>query len=231
MKIVVLFLGPARTLTGRDREDLDLHETASLAELSENLFGRYPRLAAARQAVRFAVNQEYSTANTVLHAGDEVAVIPPVSGGRDSEMVEITEGPIRLDALVEHVTDPSCGAVVTFQGDVRAEGGDDALVALEYSAYSQMAVQEMRKIRAVALERFSIRDVAIVHRVGRLEIGETSVAIAVAAGHRVAAFDACRYVIDAIKETVPIWKKDIFVDGRTEWVDPTSERRSARKGL
>jgi molybdopterin synthase catalytic subunit len=219
--IQVKFFGPAADQVGAHEAEYGLAEPATVASLAELIFARYPKMGEAKKSIRFAVNEEYADASTPLATGDEVAVIPPVAGG--SALVELVAEPIDMNRLIEHVSDPTCGGVSTFAGDVRAErDGENVLLALEYSAYDSMALKKMHEIREEALARFDVRDVAIVHRVGRLEIGETSVAIAVGAPHRVAALEACRFAIDTLKETVPIWKKEYWSGGETSWVDPTN---------
>jgi molybdopterin synthase catalytic subunit len=138
--------------------------------------------------------------------------------------VELTRSAIDVTALIARVQDPACGGVVTFEGRVRAEGtADNPLVALEYSAYEDMALRQMRRLRDETLRRFAVRRVAIVHRLGRMEVGEVSVVIVVAAPHRADAFEACRWTIDELKRDVPIWKKEIWTRGETTWVDPTQQ--------
>jgi molybdopterin synthase catalytic subunit len=138
-------------------------------------------------------------------------------------IVRLTRETIDLLDLVGRVRSPEAGAICTFQGPVRAERPENPLLALEYSAYEEMALREMEKVRSEAMRRFPVTEVAIVHRLGRLEIGEVSVAIVVSAPHREAAFAACRYAIDELKQSVPIWKKEIWTTGETTWVDPTAE--------
>lgn len=219
--IQVKFFGPAADYAGAGQAEYGLAEPATVASLAELIFARYPKMEQAKKAIRFAVNEEYADLSTPLQAGDEVAVIPPVAGGGD--LVEMTSDPIDIKRLIDHVANASCGGVVTFAGDVRAEGESaNPLLALEYSAYDGMALKKMCEIRQEALDKFEVGDIALAHRVGRLEVGETSVAIAVAAPHRVAAFEACRFVIDTLKKTVPIWKKAFYKNGETNWVDPTN---------
>lgn len=138
--------------------------------------------------------------------------------------VGLTAGPIGTAEVVRRVGNPACGAIVTFEGVVRLEGpADDPLEALEYSAYEPMAVKKLGRIRTEALERFEIHDVQIVHRTGRVAIGQTAVVVAVSARHRGDAFEACQWVIDALKLDVPIWKKEVRSRGGCRWVDPTKE--------
>ncbi len=219
--IQVKFFGPAADYVGAGEAEYGLAEPATVASLAELIFARHPKMGEAKKSIRFAVNEEYADLETPLGDGDEVAVIPPVAGG--APLVELVSEPIDMGRLIDHVSDAACGGVVTFAGDVRAEGeAANKLLALEYSAYDRLALKKMGEIREQTLERFEVGEVAIVHRVGRLEIGQTSVAIAVGAGHRGAAFEACRFVIDTLKETVPIWKKEYWSGGETSWVDPTN---------
>jgi molybdopterin synthase catalytic subunit len=212
VNVTVRIFGPAVDVVGHDTLEYGLTPPAALGDLIVLLYAKYPKLADASDSLRFAINDEYADLTADLRDGDEIAIIPPVSGG--SPLVELTREPIDLDRLIAHVTDGSCGGEVTFEGVVRAEGPpDNPLDALEYTAHETMAVDQLHRIREEAVERFDIRDVAIVHRIGRLEIGEASVAIAVAAPHRADAFEACRWVIDTLKLDVPIWKREIRKKG------------------
>jgi molybdopterin synthase catalytic subunit len=147
------------------------------------------------------------------------------------DLCELVREPIKTDALARHVRAPEDGATVTFDGFVRNESHNRETLYLEYEAYESMALAKMREIGAQLHEKFNIHRVAVVHRLGRLEIGETSVFIAVSAPHRAAAFDACRFAIDTLKRTVPIWKKEYFADGAV-WADgelppaPAATRRA-----
>ena len=215
--VCVKLLGPAIDMVGFDTLHYELHPPASLGMLIELLVAKYPRLRANASYLRFAVNNEYAEEGKALENGDEVGVIPPVAGGA-IDLVRLMREPILVDQLTSRVADPSCGGLVTFEGVVRAEGSPgNPLEALEYSAYEDMALRLMERIRDEARERFDVCEVAIVHRLGRLAVGECSVAIVVSAPHRAAAFDACRWIIEAIKKDVPIWKKDIWRTGETTW--------------
>jgi MoaE-MoaD fusion protein len=177
------------------------------------------------QGIAVSVNAEYAPASQVLREGDEVGLLPPVSGGTsrsaddlnesvdDPTIVAITRERIDAERLVAAAKRGEDGAVVVFDGIVRNNTRGRATLYLDYEAYEEMALRQMRELSAQARERFGVRQVTIVHRLGRLEIGETSVLIVVASAHRGAAFDACRWVIDTLKQTVPIWKKETFADG------------------
>lgn len=164
-----------------------------------------------------AVNHEYAEAAQALKDGDEVAILPPVSGGA-TDPVQLVREPIEADRIVSGIKSGSDGAVCVFDGIVRDNTRGRQTLHLDYEAYEEMALRQMHVLREDAMARFGVREVTIVHRLGQLMVGETSVLIAVASAHRGAAFEACRYVIDTLKKTVPIWKREQFVDGAV-WAD------------
>jgi molybdopterin synthase catalytic subunit len=178
------------------------------------------------RSLLFAVNQEYGKPETEINNDDEVAVFPPVSGGSDSacdyrcpnDFCELTTEPINVGAVARRVVLPECGATVSLDGYARKWTAGRETDYLVYEAYEPMAVSELNKIAAAAHKKFEIAHVGIVHRTGRLEIGETSVVISVSAPHRRAAFEACEWLIKELKRTVPIWKKEVFRDGEV-WVE------------
>ena len=165
------------------------------------------------EGLLYAVNREYADAGRELADGDEVALIPPVSGGA----FRVTEEPLSLEAVVDEVTDESAGAVATFLGTVRRESRGRTVHYLEYEAYPEMAEDVMAQIAADLEQRYDLWAVAIHHRVGRVEINEASVAIAVSAPHRQDALAACKDAIDTLKRTVPLWKKEVY-EGGEEWL-------------
>jgi molybdopterin converting factor subunit 1 len=218
MRVRVLFFGQLKDITGVSQEEAELSEGARVEDLFERYGRRFPKLAEFRPSVAASVNQEYAQWRAPLSAGDEVAFLPPVSGGQHAaveqeDIFRIIREPIRPDEIVESLKAPEDGALVAFDGFVRNNFKGQQTLYLEYEAYEQMAYAKMREIGAAIREKFPIHRLAIVHRLGRLEIGETSVFIAVSSPHRAAAFDACRYAIDTLKRTVPIWKKEFFVGG------------------
>jgi molybdopterin synthase catalytic subunit len=181
--------------------------------------GRHPVLSPFRPFTLFAVGHDYVQPDHRLRADDELCLFPPVSGGsaRD-DVFRVVEHPLSPDAITADVDDPGAGGIVIFSGVVRNETGGRPVKFLEYEAHAPMAEAKMREIGAEIRARWpGVRRVAMLHRIGRLEIGESSVLIAVSAAHRGAAFDACRHAIDTLKQTVPIWKKEHFEDGEV-WV-------------
>ena len=225
MRVRVLFFGMLKEMAGFSAEEVELPAGSSVRDLLASYEARVAKLRDSLPSLAIAVNQEYASPDVVLRDGDEVALLPPVSGGADSDGEEMRSGRVlisrsRIDvqktvAAMKHGED---GAVLTFEGIVRNQTHGRKTLYLDYEAYEEMALAEMERLADEALEKFQIRDVAIVHRLGRLEIGETSVLIAVASAHRAAAFEACRWLIDTLKRTVPIWKKEHFEDGAV-WAD------------
>jgi MoaE-MoaD fusion protein len=192
----------------------------TVGEIWGRLLDEFPALGGHHDGVAYAVNQEYVDEHFRPRDRDEVAFIPPVSGGIDAPWVgpvSIGRAPIDVAALERAVADPAAGAIVTFAGTTRIDNAGRRVLRLEYEAYEPMALSEMRKLAREAGERWKIVRIAIQHRVGLVAIGETSVAIAVSAAHRAEAFEACRFAIDRLKEIVPIWKKEYFEGGEV-WI-------------
>ncbi len=217
MQVKVLFFGQIKEVVGAPEEQVELPEGASVADLFARYQQRFPRLEEFRPSIAVAVNQEYTDSTAALRTGDEVAFLPPVSGGA-ADVVELTREPIAAQELVAQVKAPQSGAVVVFDGIVRNHSGQRQTVCLDYQAYEPMAASKMREIVGQVRARFALDGVVLVHRLGRLQVGETSVLIAVSAPHRAAAFDACRFIIEHVKHDLPIWKKEQFADG-TVWVE------------
>lgn len=216
MKVQILFFGMLRDLAGAASEEAELAEGARVDEVLARYASRSAGLEKLLSSVAVAVNQEFAKRDRILHEGDEVALLPPVSGG--APRAAIVREKIDAAAVVERVKHGSDGAAVVFDGVVRNHTRGRRTLYLEYEAYEAMALKQMEQLAAQALEKFAVREVAMVHRLGRLEIGETSVLIVVASAHRAAAFEACRWLIDILKQTVPIWKKEHFEDGAV-WAD------------
>jgi molybdopterin synthase catalytic subunit len=217
MRVRVLFFGQLKDITGLAEEDAELSEGARVEDVFERYGRRFPKLAEFRASIAASVNQEYAGWRAPLSSGDEVAFLPPVSGGQQPAVAEdifqIVREPIEPRNLIKSLKTQEDGAVVVFDGFVRDNFRGQRTLYLEYEAYEPMALAKMREIGAHIRTTFPIHRLAIVHRLGRLEIGETSVLIAVSSAHRRAAFDACRYAIDTLKRAVPIWKKEYFAGG------------------
>ncbi|HXN64742.1 MAG TPA: molybdenum cofactor biosynthesis protein MoaE [Candidatus Acidoferrales bacterium] len=226
MHVRVLFFGRLKEISGVAEEETDVAEGARIADLFETYSRRFPELARLQPSIAAAINQNYSQWHARLAAGDEVAFLPPVSGGAAPEfeveaggdICEIVEAAIAVDEHVQRVKAAADGAVVVFEGIVRNHSRGRETLFLVYEAYQPMALAEMREICAEMRRRFTIDRITMIHRLGRLEIGETSILIAVSSAHRAAAFDACRFAIDTFKRTVPIWKREHFRDGGV-WAD------------
>jgi MoaE-MoaD fusion protein len=208
MQITVRLFAAVRERAGRAAQQLELPDGASVADV-------WPALGLGDEppGIAYARNREYAGRDAALADGDEVAVIPPVSGGD----FRVQSEPLDLATVVAQVADPAAGAIATFIGTTRDHNRGRAVTHLEYDAYPEMAEAEMAKIATAVSERHGAAKVAMVHRTGHVPIGEASVIIAVSAPHRGAAMDACREAIDTLKQTVPVWKKEIF-EGGEEWI-------------
>ena len=233
MRVRVLFFGMLKDVTGKSEDSIDLREGASVRDLLVH-YGSLPRFNGILNSIAVAVNQQYAGADTVLKASDEVALLPPVSGGlpesgpaSESDTASapnrqrhtmIVRLPIETQQTLADLKQADDGAAVVFEGVVRNQTRGRRTLYLDYEAYEEMALQQLELLASQALRTFQIRDLAIIHRLGRLEIGEVSVLIVVVSAHRGAAFDACRWIIDTLKRTVPIWKKEHFEDGAV-WAD------------
>ena len=245
--VTVLFFGAARDVVGQSEIKLPL-QAANAATALEELLEKFPELRRFGRSLLFAVNQEYAQPDRLIKEGDELAVFPPVSGGcaaqkpnseetealstrtetgtagvsptstSVNDFFELTTRPIDVGAVARRVVLAECGATVTLDGYAREWTRGRRTLYLVYEAYAPMALSELSRLGREAHERFEIAHIGIVHRTGRLEIGETSVVIAVSAAHRRPAFEACEWAIRELKRTVPIWKKEVFEDGEV-WVE------------
>jgi molybdopterin synthase catalytic subunit/molybdopterin converting factor small subunit len=246
MRVRVLFFGMLKDMAGKSSDVLDLREPASVADVLAHCRAHIPRFKDSLSSLAVAVNQQYAGPETKLKLDDEVALLPPVSGGSGEAAGETPAGPalsersepkgrpryaaasnvhaeivreaIDTQQVVASLKRGDDGAAVVFEGVVRNQTRGRRTLYLDYEAYEEMALQQMEALAEQSLKQFPIRDVALVHRLGRLEIGETSVLVVVVSAHRAAAFDACRWLIDTLKRTVPIWKKEYFEDGAV-WAD------------
>lgn len=203
MEIRVRFFAQARALAGVEEARLELPEGATVESLR-------PHLPEGCRSFGIAVNERWAAEDTPLRNGDEVAVLPPVSGGSASLL---TDAPIEVERLIHAVADVACGGTVLFLGTVRNEFQGRPSSAVHYEAYVPMAEQELRQIVEQAKAQFGVRHVALQHRLGTLPLGSVSVAIAVSSPHRAEAFEACRFIIESLKRRVPIWKQEIGPDG------------------
>jgi molybdopterin converting factor subunit 1 len=228
MRVRVVYLGMLKEAAGRPQDDFDLPDQATLATLVDACEQRVPAIADFRKILAYSINYEYARLDQPLNNGDEVALLPPVSGGaRRCQIVRDAIDPVAILAGFKH---PQDGAISIFDGIVRNNTRGRNTLYLVYEAYEEMALRQMEKLCDDALARYAIRDARIVHRLGRLGIGETSVYIAVASAHRAAAMDACRFLIDALKQQVPIWKKEYFADGAV-WADGEPFPDAIRGGI
>jgi molybdopterin synthase catalytic subunit len=228
MQVWIQPFGVLKELFAKGPFPFELREAATVSDLLEDLneslevvseSGSAPpdakNAALALRGIAVSVNAEYAQASHVLREGDEVGLLPPVSGGcGDTEVrVDLTRDPIQGDALIAAIKHGEDGAVVVFDGIVRNNTRGRQTLYLDYEAYEEMAEKQMRELACEAVRQFAVRQGILVHRLGRLEVGETSVLIVVASAHRAQAFEACRWLIDTLKKTVPIWKKETFADG------------------
>jgi molybdopterin converting factor subunit 1 len=224
MKARVRFFARLAEAAGTRETEVELGEGLSVGDAFRLLCQRFPELADHADSVMYAVNAEYVPPDHPLEAGDELALIPPVSGGGRARpkpvggLFEVTAKPLDPQRLVDHVRQDESGAVAVFVGVVRNNNLGRRVLYLEYDAYPEMATQVMRQIAEEAMERWPLTDVAMQHRTGRLEIGEASLLIAVSSPHRREAFEACHHLIDRFKEVVPIWKKEVWEGGEV-WIE------------
>lgn len=216
MLVTVKFFGALREAVGADSLALELESKTSVAGLRAELARKYSVFADYGARLRAAVNQEFATEERELRDRDEIAFLPPVSGG--AGRCSISSAPLDVEAVVKRVNGPDIGGIVTFLGAVRNEARGHDIDHLEYEAYAAMAERELDQIVAEAEARWPGARVAVAHRVGRLAIGDLAVVVVGAAPHRGEAFEACRYTIDTLKTRVPIWKKEFASDG-AYWVD------------
>jgi molybdopterin synthase catalytic subunit len=224
MNVRVLPFGVLKESLGSDPFALELPCGATVADLLVRLGVQAPAVETLGIAV--SVNAEYADRKQVLREDDEVGLLPPVSGGAPSSssqtgenvFIRLTRDPIEAEALVAAAKHGEDGAVIVFDGIVRNNSRGRKTLYLDYEAYEEMAAKQMKELAREAITRFEVRNVAIIHRLGRLQVGETSVLIIVSSAHRAKAYEASRFLIDTLKKTIPIWKKETFVDGAV-WAD------------
>lgn len=217
MRITVLYFAVFRERLGRSEEQLELADGANAGDAVAALAARHAPVAQLRGRFRVAVNQELVDDTQPLQDGDELALIPPVAGGAGSRHVELTDRTLSLDRCINAVRGDGMGGIVTFTGMVRLHSRGTTIDHLDYEAYAPMAIKVMTQLCEEIEAEVPGTRIAVEHRVGTLQIGDVAVVIAAAAPHRAEAFAACRAMIDRLKDRVPIWKKEISVDG-AEWV-------------
>ena len=225
MRVRVLFFGVLKDIVGRSEESLEIEPNSTLGSVFTSYGDRYATLKDKHSSILFARNREFSGSDTVLQDNDEIAFLPPVSGGstesklnRDGNIFALTRAVIDSRALSRNLQRPEDGAVVTFEGVVRNNTKGRATSHLEYECYEEMAVRQMTRIGTEIAAQFALGRVGMVHRLGRLEIGEASVVVVATAPHRKPAFEAALEAINRLKREVPIWKKEFFADGAV-WVE------------
>jgi MoaE-MoaD fusion protein len=228
MQVKLLFFATLKDIVGARQLQFDVPAGATVADLLTHLEASYPRMKDYRPVVLTAVNEEYVDHRTHIHEGDEVAIFPPVSGGevqsdallisRPGEIYQITRDPIDARKVAREMLRGEDGAICIFEGVVRNNSKGKRTLHLVYEAYETMALKRLEEIGIFVRRAWEIDGIAMIHRLGHLDIGETSVAVIVTSAHRRAAFDACHYSIDKLKKTVPIWKKEFFEDGEL-WIE------------
>jgi molybdopterin synthase catalytic subunit len=231
MQVTVLYFASLRELVGARREDLELPEPSTVGDLKSTLGQRGARLSLALDSALFSINREFAFPDERLNDGDEIGVFPPVSGGAPRTVLRVTEQQLDLNQLVAEITEPTVGAVGIFTGVVRGRTAGQETAHLEYQAYEAMAVAKLEQVAEEIRQRWpDVQGIAIVQRIGLLEVGTPTVLIACSGAHRDSGvFEAARYGIDRLKQIVPIWKKEIGPAGEL-WVEgeyqPTSDDRS-----
>ena len=218
VNVTVKLFARLREVVGARELQRKLNDGATVDDLLRLLQAEFPRLVDLTTRTLISVNQEFATPDSLLQDGDEVAIFPPVSGGADA--YRITFDPISIDQVAQCVVRPHAGAVVTFMGVVRNVSDGKEVAHLEYEAYEDMAISKMEQVAQEVRSQWpQTIDIAIVQRIGQLEVGDPAVVIAVSSGHRdEGCFEACRYAIDRLKQIVPIWKKEVGPSGE-EWVE------------
>jgi len=229
MRIKVKFFAAIKEQTGLDSWEHDFLSDVTVDDIREELIKSFPTITQLLKQSVIAINMEYALPKQKINENDEVAIIPPVSGGENSELLEITYEPLNVEKIIKKVSNPYAGAIVTFLGTVREFTGEKRTTYLEYEAYQEMALKKLEQIAEEVKERWPETVIAISHRLGKMEIEDLSVVIAVATPHRTDGFLAAKYAIDRLKQIVPIWKKENWEDG-SEWVghqlgpwDPTAK--------
>lgn len=241
LQIKVLFFGLLKDACGRSEESIRLPEGSTAGSVFEHYASLFPRLREMAASIVLARNHEFASAGALLSDGDEIALLPPVSGGSDIENLRtiadpaghffaLTRAKIDVPALETQILQGCDGAIVTFQGVVRNNTRGRMTLRLEYECYEEMAIRQMAEIGRKIAGEFAISRIAIVHRLGMLEIGEASVVVIAASPHRKPAFEAALEGINRLKRLVPIWKKEFFEDGEV-WVEGDWDQGAPRASV
>jgi molybdopterin converting factor subunit 1 len=228
MQVRLLFFATLKDIVGARQMQVDVPSGATVSDVLSHLERTYPRIKDYRPVVLTAINEEYVDQTARVSDGDEVAIFPPVSGGevespaliidRPGELYQITREVIDAQKVARQILRPEDGAICVFEGVVRNNSKGKRTLHLVYEAYDTMALKKLEEIGIFVRQAWEIGCIAMIHRLGHLDIGETSVAVIVTSPHRRAAFDACHYAIDKLKKVVPIWKKEYFEDGEL-WIE------------
>ena len=220
MQVKLLFFATLKDIVGSRELQLDVPAGSTIADLLTRLEGKYPRFKDYRPVLLTAINEEYVGKEAPINEGDEVAIFPPVSGGAETPnpLVVITREPIDAQKIARQLLRGEDGAICVFEGVVRNNSKGKRTLHLVYEAYETMAFKKLEEIGQFVRQAWDIDRIALIHRLGHMDIGETSVAVIVTSAHRRVAFDACHYAIDKLKKVVPIWKKEFFEDGEV-WVE------------
>ena len=228
MQIRLLFFATLKDIVGARQMQLEVPAGSTVADVLTHLESSYPRIKDYRPVVLTAINEEYVDRGAQVRDGDEVAIFPPVSGGevesdtlaisRPGELYQITRDPIDAQKISRQFLRAEDGAICVFEGVVRNNSRGKRTLHLVYEAYDTMALKKLEEIGIFVRQAWDIGCIAMIHRLGRLDIGETSVAVVITSAHRRASFDACHYAIDKLKKVVPIWKKEFFEDGEV-WIE------------
>lgn len=227
MRVTLRHFAVIRETIGRKEEAIDIPAGETIGALFDRLASEHPRLAPLKRSVMMMANQEYVADDYVVRDGDEIAFIPPVSGGGESgRLFRITEEALDPRETERAVADSGAGAIVTFTGVVRDNGRGRAVTALDYEAYAPAAEKMLAQVADEIEERWGLKRVAIIHRIGLLKVGEASVVISISSPHREAAFEAALYAIERLKEIVPIWKKEHYEDGAV-WIGSEADYQRA----
>ena len=219
MKVRVKFFGILKADTGEETLEINIGDTGdTVSVVLKEIGARFSQLKPRMDTLAYAVNHEFVDVDYVLSDGDELALLPPVSGG-SGKVIRITEAPLKLDDLIAETEDHSSGALIVFTGVVRNNNDGQAVYGLTYEADVPLAEKVLAEIESEALSEFSVHHCRIQHRIGSLKLGETSVIIVVRSPHRAEAYEASRYAIEELKRRAPIWKQEHYVGGETRYLE------------